>query len=288
MRIFAVAGLTFATVACVLGFAASEGRVPRWAVPLPLSFAASAGKARVIFCGGLVSAALIMVRTLPVVLAAYSAVLGPGLASWLLWALRISLRLTVIGLFLQALIPFDKDTLEPLRNRGELKPSASKWNALHGLGAMVLFSCCFVAYVVVLTISLMAHELGVMFKLLPPAVMPLGFKLAIRLCPPTPLPQQQIDLDGYVGLMGDEVGDHPGGIDETRQQAVRVAGAGQVGIVSAMIAFMVVMANDVSNVCSTRPADACKPAAPDEDSMNLVFVFLAICTLVVACCRRRW
>jgi len=292
-------GLVFATVVSVLWLAKVEGNVPEWAVPLPLSFAASAGKAKVVFSCGLTFAAAFLARVLPVVFAAYRLVIAgaPGDApqgdGWLIWFLRCSMCLTVMAFFLQAAVPFDRTVLETLQSRGALCCNGA-WNMVHVRAACLLFTSCGVAYSVVLLISMRsgsaqepALQLSFWCRLLFPWFAgQLGFWVSLLVFGrESDVTQQPADLEmsNYTALK--PTVQHAVGIDQ--QRAVQIQGASQIGLLSAMLAFLVVLAMDVRKVCHAFPAGECKPTAGDERMIDVVMLVLVFCAFVATCCRRR-
>jgi len=262
--------VTFVSCVLVLILATVEGNVPKWALPLPLSFAASDGYSRLVFRVGLTISAVMMMLSLPVTIAAYrhlmSFVLWPGLVHVL--PLHLSMYLTVTCFFLQGLVPFDKEALEPLRRSGDLGVPRHAGNVVHSLAAGMFFISCFVTFLVVVVVSQLSVRTKEMdlfltswsWLLLLPLIS--GASMRLSLC------------------LFKRLEDEGGIVDTNRKLRVRRGGAAQIGILFSILAFLLMVALDVQQVCTVR-SSACEATAFDQYVMNAVLAAFvaAACTI---------
>lgn len=253
-------------------------------MPLPLSFAASAGYARLLFRAGLTFSAVMMTFALPETNAAYRHLIATRISddysryysARLLWGvvhvlpLYLFMYLTMIGFFLQALVPFNKEALEPLRRTGNLMDQEfplSARNKVHSGAAGLFFASCFMMLgfvVAVSVLSVLTEEvdlhLSVWSKLfLPPPIFVTSFILSLFL----------------FGRSEEGVE-----IDAGKKRCVRVAGAFQIGILCSILSLLLMVASDVRQICAAR-SSACEATAFDMYVMNAVLFFfvLAVCTI---------
>lgn len=257
--------LILLTIFLVLHFAAVEGNVPKWAMPPPLSFAGSAGRAREAFRWGLQCAAIMMTLTVPAILAAYSCVIAtidrdqhnssPGvhmIAHAGLLTLRPSLLLCVVGFFLQAAVPFDKKALEQwvanLRGFGA-------WNVFHAFAACLLFASSMIVGVAIITVSGCSHILGDL-------QLPFWWRLFF------------LRASAYVGMNVANCfadGDYEWEDEDIDEE--KKSGAVQIGLLSSMLALMATMALDVLQICRRHQCDL---EHFDVNTMYAVLLFFVI------------
>jgi len=277
-------GVTFVSCVLVLVLAAVEGHVPKWALPLPLSFAASDGYSRLLFRVGLTIAAVMMTFSLPVTTAAYRHLMPlfpwPGIV--LVLPLHLSMYLTVICFFLLALVPFDKKALEPLRRSGYLEVPRHAGNVVHQLAAGMFFISCFMTFLVVVAVSMLSVQTKEMdlyltswwWLLLLPLISQASMRLSLRLF-------KRLEDEGGVVDADDA--------RNRRLRRIRGCGAAQIGILSSILVFVFMVALDVRQVCAVG-SSACEATTFDLHVMNAVLVAFvaAACTIGAFEMHQRW
>lgn len=279
--------ISFLTCVLVLVFAAIEGNVPKWALPLPLSYAASDGFSRKVFRMGLTLAALMMTFALPVVIAAYRPFIitliaddysrNPRSHFVLRLIARLPLHLfmclTVIGFFLQAAVPFDNQVLTSLRENGNLGASGAR-NLLHGCAAFVCFSSCFMTFGVVMSVWWLSSVSWL-------SVLMLWSKILLLMA--ANLISSTLSYFRFGRLEEDpEISAEGANIDPAKKRRVRQMGANQIGILCSMMVFLLMVAWDVQQICVVH-SSTCEVSTFDAYVMNaMLMLFVAVVCVIIA------
>lgn len=288
--------VAFVTCVLVLRLAAVEGNVPRWAMPLPLSYAASAGLARSCFRVGLACAALGLTFVAPSTIGAYRFLITSfllenkqddiwfyGLMEFVVGscaALDRFIWLAVGGFFFQAAVPFDDRVLVPLRE-GVLSCPGGK-NRFHSCAACVLFSCSAMTMGILLAISMLsAHTEATYLRLrfwskliMLECALFAGRYLSTNCFGACRMGSSQHELTNLEDTHGANL------VEDGVIQSVRRGGSAQFGIVCALLTFWLTMASDVEQICAPD-SSACESSAWDTLVMyRMLTVFALTASLI--------